>query len=309
MSKLRQRFLLVSDMHYTTDLSYAEYAARHPGARASAASGSAFGKTQREKVEKVYSDIAREHSEAPLDAVLVLGDLSVDDYDFRRFPENYCKKFKEECMDRLPCPAYAIPGNHDSYPDEIWHAIFGYDREYVLPIGDTVFIMADNFADLPANPDDPAAGSKRTPLSENLLEEAARLYPGKRYVLCSHYLTEESFSDKCRRMVRDWDELLIMYTAHTHVQEVTDMGDEFGGKRLVDIGGYGYSGKRTDSGWVFDIYDYAWGWGYQILEVYDDKIRTYHTKTDMRYIARNGEFETRRKIVSDFSISFKNTDK
>ena len=103
-------------------------------------------------------------------------------------------------------------------------------------------------------------------------------------------------------MIREHSELSLIYSAHTHVHKNIEMGDEYGGKSIVDIGGYGYCGKRTDSGWVFDIYDYSWAWGYQMLEIYDDKIRTYHTKTDMRYIASNGEFETKRKIVSELVI-------
>jgi DNA repair exonuclease SbcCD nuclease subunit len=39
-------------------------------------------------------------------------------------------KFKEECMDRLPCPAYAIPGNHDSYSDSEW---FEFGKQSKIP--------------------------------------------------------------------------------------------------------------------------------------------------------------------------------
>ena len=93
MSELKQRFLLVSDMHYTTDETAAELKLIYPEAKACAAAGNAFGKTQREKVEKVYTDIMEENRRSPLDAVIVLGDLSVDDYDYRNLPFNYCKKF------------------------------------------------------------------------------------------------------------------------------------------------------------------------------------------------------------------------
>ena len=96
MSKLKQRFLLVSDMHYTVDESAAELELIYPDAKASAATGTAFGKTQGEKVQKIYDDIMEENRRSPLDAVLVLGDLSIDDYDYRNLPWNFCKKFKEE---------------------------------------------------------------------------------------------------------------------------------------------------------------------------------------------------------------------
>ena len=165
MSKLIQRFLLVSDMHYTVNESERELKKKYPEATASAASGHAFGKTQEEKVEKIYEDIIAENEISKLDAVLVLGDLSIDDYDFRCLPFNYCEKFKKELMDRLPCPAYAIPGNHDSYTNDIWKSVMGCDRRYSFEMGECAFIMDDSFAALPANPKNPASGSIFTPMA------------------------------------------------------------------------------------------------------------------------------------------------
>ena len=47
MATLKQRFLLVSDMHYTTEETGAQLKQTYPEAIASAAAGNAFGKTQR----------------------------------------------------------------------------------------------------------------------------------------------------------------------------------------------------------------------------------------------------------------------
>ena len=55
MSTLKQRFLLVSDMHYTTEETAAQLKLTHPKAIASAAAGNAFGKTQREKIETIHT--------------------------------------------------------------------------------------------------------------------------------------------------------------------------------------------------------------------------------------------------------------
>ncbi len=302
MSVLKSRILLVSDMHYTTDLSAAEMSAVCPGAKASAASGNAFGKTQSEKIQKVYSDICREHGESALDAVLVLGDLSVDDYDFRCLPENYCKKFKAECMDRLPCPAYAIPGNHDSYPNEQWCRMFGYERQYTLELGDCVFIMADTFDSGTAQKNNPAAGSANTPIDEDFLREALEKYRGRKIFICAHYIHGASFSEQSRRLIAENDDIMIMYRGHTHISSMTEDSRELGEKTLIDIGGYGYCGKLVNGKYEFNIYDYKWAWGYQILEVYDDKIETYHVKTDMNYIATNGTFVTERRSMSKLSI-------
>ena len=147
---MKQRFLLVSDMHYTTQETNAELKAKYPEANTSAAAGTILGVTQKDKIDKIISDIKAEHEKEPLTAVLVLGDLSIDDWDMRKLPDIYCRKFKEDCMDKLPCPTYALPGNHDSIPNEMWQEIFGYGREYSVKIGNNVFLMLDTFKNIPA---------------------------------------------------------------------------------------------------------------------------------------------------------------
>jgi hypothetical protein len=60
---------------------------------------------------------------------------------------------------------------------------------------------------------------------------------------------------------------------------------------MIDIGGYGYSGQAINGGYTFNIFDFKWAWGYQIIEIYDDKVKTYHVKTKNRYVADNGIFD------------------
>ena len=124
------RVLLISDMHYTTEETPAEMKQIDPTVNTSVAAGDAFGHTQKEKIDLLREAILAEHEKAPLDGVLVLGDLSIDDYDYRNLPDHYCRRFREEVMDRLPCPAWALAGNHDSYPDEAWREVFGYGRQF-----------------------------------------------------------------------------------------------------------------------------------------------------------------------------------
>ncbi len=299
LSRLKQRFLLVSDVHYSTEETYEELKKIYPEAKTSAASGNAFGKKQREKIEKVYSDIMREHSRSPLDAVLVLGDLSIDDYDYRSLPISYVKKFKQDCMDRLPMSAYAIPGNHDSWPNELWREMMGYDRQYVLEFKDAVFIMADTFAGTPAKKDDPASGSAATSLDEDFLRVNLEKYKGKQIFLCAHYIGNSLITDEGCRLIRESTDVVCMFRGHVHVHNVCDMGDNFNHVKLIDIGGYGYGGTLHDGKYDFNVFDQRWAWGYQIIEIYDDKIRTYHVKTDNKYIATNGIFEVPEQIESE----------
>lgn len=291
MSTLKQRFLLVSDMHYTTEETYEELKKLYPEANTSLASGNAFGKTQKQKIEKVYEDIVEEHRRSPLDAVIVLGDLSVDDYDFRHLPYNYCRKFKEECMDRLPVQSYALPGNHDSYPNEMWREVFGYDREYAIEFGDCVFIMADTFSNVPASKIDPAGGAPKNPIHDDFLRENLEKYKGKKIFLCAHHIDSSLITEEGKKLIKDSGDVVFMYRGHVHINSVNDMGEECGNVKLCDIGGYGYSGQVINGGYTFNVFDFKWAWGYQIIEVYDDVIKTYHVKTKNIYVADNGVFD------------------
>ena len=57
-----------------------------------------------------------------------------------------------------------------------------------------------------------------------------------------------------------------------------------------------------DGKYDFNIYDYSIAWGYQILEIYNDKIRTYHVKVDNLYVATNGVFEVKETVHNDIEI-------
>lgn len=293
MSTLKQRFLLVSDMHYTTNKTPEELKKLYPTANAAAAAGNAFGFSQREKIDKIYKDIEREHNRSAIDAVFVLGDLSIDDYDFRKLPKNYCQRFKEECLDKLPFPYHVIPGNHDSYPDEIWQSIFGTSREFAIKIGNCAFILLDTFKKLPATS---ASGAPHTPVNDEFLIECLEKFKGNKIFLCSHYFESKtennaSFSERARELIKENQDIVFIYRGHTHKNNVIDMGETYGNKLMVDIGGYGYEGHKIDGRYEFNIFDYKWAWGYQILEIYDDVIKTYHIKTDMHYVGINGEFD------------------
>lgn len=297
MSELKQKFLLVSDMHYTTEETAVELKLIYPEAKTSPAAGNAFGRNQREKVEKIYEDIMEEIRRGAIDAVIVLGDLSIDDYDFRNLPLNYCKKFKEDCLDRLPCPSYALPGNHDSYTNDLWREVFGYNRQYVVQFGDTVFIMADTFADVPGHG---AAGSAHTLLDETFLLECLEKYKGKKIFLCAHHFNaDRTFAESTKQIIKENEDIVCLFRGHVHINDVIELGEAFGGKQLIDIGGYGYSGRKVDNKWEFNIFDFKWAWGYQIIEIYDDKIKTYHIKTGNKYIATNGVFDVTETIEGE----------
>ena len=294
---MKHRVLLVSDMHYTTDLSEAELKKTHPESTASLASGSAFGYTQREKIDFITRAVREEHAASPLDAVLVLGDLSIDDYDYRRLPVNYCEKFRNECMSVLPCPAYAIPGNHDSYPDEEWRRVFGVGRQFALEIGGCTFVLADTFAAVPAHG---ASGAAYTSADVSFLRRALEEHPAGPVFLCAHYIADREDDADFRAFVAAEERVAALFRGHTHKDRLFT----FGGKPAADIGGYGYDGRSVNGKYIFTVFDPAWAWGYEILEWDDDGFFLYHVKPAIHYEGSNGSFDVPHTVAGEYRAPF-----
>jgi len=280
---MKRRILLVSDMHFTTNFSEAELKKTHPEAIASAASGNAFGLTQEQKMEKMLSDILREHEKVPLDQIFVLGDLSIDDADFRKLPENYCLKFRDEYMARFPAPVYVIPGNHDSYSNEKWQNIFGTPRQFTLELEGLTAIFLDTFAQTPAQS---ASGSPYTGIDEDYLEQALKNAKDGPFILCAHMFREGCVSPRAQSLLQD-KRIICLFRGHTHHNETLSCA----GKPMIDIGGYAYEGMKTETGYTFNIFSPRWAWGYEMMEYEDGHFTVSHMQTDMHYIAENGVFD------------------
>ena len=291
------RVLLVSDMHYSTEEMQEELVKTHPEARTSPAAGNAFGNTQAGKIQTLLADLLEENAKAPLDLVLVLGDLSIDDYDWRNLPDNYCVKFRREVMEKLPCPCYALAGNHDSYPNEKWVEMFGYDREYAIEQDGALFVMLDTFANCPAARGD-GSGSHYNQVNVAFLEKTLAEHPGLPTFLCAHHFAEWGESEEFRRVVHENPNVYCLFRGHTHHDRAIPLGAEWGDKLLVDIGGYGYNMRVIDKKYDFNEYNVAWSWGYEILEISPDAIRLHHRKPAHRYVGTNGTFN-QPEIISD----------
>ena len=230
--------------------------------------------------------------------MLVLGDLSIDDYDARNLPDNYCKKFKEECMDLLPCPAYAQPGNHDSYTDPLWEEVFGYHRQHSVKLGDCVFVMLDTFANCPgvAGP-----GASYNAPDLDFLRSELEKYPTERIFLCAHHF-EPRAEAALGEVLKANPRITCLFRGHTHHNAVMYPA-EYQGTPLVDIGGYAYSGQVVNGTYTFNIFDQAWAWGYEIVEIYEDGVSMYHVKPTMDYRAENGDFHLERTVSGELKLS------
>ena len=299
-SEYTHRVILVSDMHYTTEETTEELKALYPDANTSVAAGDAFGYTQREKIQCILDDINAFAERESIDAIMILGDISLDDYSYRNLPENYVQKFKEDFIDQTSYPCYTIPGNHDSYSNEDWKKVIGTDRQFSVKIGDAVFIMLDTFSQDPATG---ASGSPYVGVDTDFLEQELAKYPTETIFLCSHYYTADSNDYKFTKLLKDNDRIVCMFRGHTH-QNTLLAPEEMDYRFLVDIGGYGYNGGAA-TGNDFSYFDDAWAWGYQVLEWNDTTAHIYHVKPARHYSGSNGEFDFVGGIEDDKVLTIK----
>ena len=300
-SKYPHRVILVSDMHYTTQETTEELKELYPDANTSGAAGDTYGHSQQEKIQAIMDDIDAFNEKNPIDAIFVLGDLSLDDYGFRNLPESYLQKFREDFLDKLSYPWYALAGNHDSYPNDEWKSIMGTDRQFSIKVGDAVFIMLDTFAPETATG---ASGSPYVGVDTEFLKAELEKYPTETIYLCSHYYEANGSNLALTRLIKDNDRIVCMFRGHTHNNKVL-APESLNYKCLFDIGAYAYDGDDSSGSWDFSQFDDDWAWGYTVLEWNETEAHVYHVKTPRKYIASNGTFDYVGCIEDEMYIEIK----
>lgn len=79
--------------------------------------------------------------------------------------------------------------------------------------------------------------------------------------LCYFHIQE---NEEFTKILRENQRIICLFRGHTHINEVL-RPESWRGKLLVDIGGYGYMGRNEGGRWIFNTFDAAWAWGYQVL--------------------------------------------
>lgn len=289
---------MISDMHCSADVPPKEYEKMHPGARASAASGPLLGFTPSERMEKMISVIRKEHETAPLDALIIPGDLSIDDAPFRHLGTNWCEKCQKEYLSRLPAPTYVIPGNHDSYPEEVWRGIFGRSRQFSTVLDGCLFLLADTYRD----PAKDASGSPYTLLDLAWARGELEKHPGLPVFLIAHYFHPEKEPREFYDFLVENPRIVMLFMGHSHRFAVRRLPREAAEKPLVDIGAFSYYTRPTNGVWDFDIFHPEWRWGYQILELSEREATTYHIFPAVTYRARNGVFDCAEEVTEKITV-------
>ncbi len=132
----RVRILISSDMHNTPD------------------SHSWYGVGSNARLQQWVDGIIAEHQKDPIDALVILGDTSLDHWAFPPYGYyltagvSYTKDLVKRYVSQLPkdFPVYFVPGNHEQYGNAKWVELTGQNRQGYFTLGDNLFILADTYA-------------------------------------------------------------------------------------------------------------------------------------------------------------------
>jgi 3',5'-cyclic AMP phosphodiesterase CpdA len=245
-----------------------------------------LGYTADQRIQMAVDSIMTEYNGRGLDAVLILGDLSTDNYTAGSVKTNYCKDAYEKFLKDLPVPVYVLPGNHDSYTNDMWKEMFGYNRQFTVYVGNTLFIMLDTFTNGSGNGNYKSIDTAwlKTQLENNKY---------KNIVICAHYITQSS---ELAKLVSQYPNIIGMYHGHTHKYTV----EQYNGVNIINTGDFAYS-TLSDAGatkWNFGFLDLRSLFGYMILEWSDVAAVTYHISVAAHYCATNFEYIQRENIRS-----------
>lgn len=229
-----------------------------------------YGMDSRSRMEKLVADLCDEYSREPYKAIFMLGDYSLDYWECGPLYGSYSNggvsntaSFLRDYVSRFPCPAYFIPGNHEQYTHEDWEHITGSKRSFSVTLGDTVFIMLDNFGE---NLNAPEHNHGTYSYSDTaFIRGVKEQNPGKKIFLCAHDFALASERDEFKRMVCETPEIIAMFAGHMHKSGIIPAGDEYGGKFLCRTGNYSYSSMPNPA-------DSMWGW--RELVICGNKITT-----------------------------------
>lgn len=202
------------------------------------------------RVQKFIDDVKEEYRKEPFEALLLLGDYSLDHWKWqvkgsyltegvsntKRFADEYLSQLKS-----LPIEIRMIAGNHEQYGDELYFELTGHHREEVYVTGDWLFVLMDTYKgglDPTEHHDGVYTGADL-----DFLRAQMAAYPDKKVVICSHYLEPWKESEEFKTILRD-ERVKCLFCGHNHRADVWRLEEDCGNKIEACDGNYGEATEK-----------------------------------------------------------------
>ena len=242
------RVLLITDFHYQSE-----------------AQGVYLGVDKDVRMKSMVDNINAEHAKDPLEAIIFVGDYSLDHWQhgvkgtWLTKNTSYTKMFMDKYRASLPVgvPTYFTAGNHEQFSNEQWKTITGNERNLHFVVGDYLFIIWDSYGGNldPKNHSDGTYTSINDTWARSVMDQ----YPDKKVMLVSHTVkTSDSITGE---VVRD-KRVVAMFVGHDHTAKIASAF----GKPVLHCGNYSRCGDKTLSDTK------AYMWGFRDLYLFKDSI-------------------------------------
>ena len=242
-----------------------------------------LGVAPENRVQKFIDDLQKEYTQQPFEALLLLGDYSLDHWKWQTKGSyieqgiSYTKIFVEKYLSQLrdlSIEIRMIAGNHEQYGEALWQTLTGHRREDIYITGDWLFILIDTYkADL--DPTEHSDGTY-TGADMNFILQALAQYPDKKVILCSHYLEPWRDSEAFKALLRNENRIICLFGGHIHRSEIWQMEEEYGSKCVLSIGHYANPGISPPEKCM---------WGYRRLILSDSYLEScYVTPRNIYYV-------------------------
>ena len=203
-----------------------------------------YGVKAEDRVQRFIDDIKAEYEKQPFEALLLLGDYSLDHWNYqimgsyiergvsntKRFVDGYLSQLRE-----LPIEIRMIAGNHEMYGEELWHKLTGYHREDVYVTEDWLFILMDTYKGC-LDPTEHMDGVY-TGADVEFIKKQMAAYPDKKVIICCHYVEPWRDTEEFKALLRD-GRVICLFAGHTHNSEIWHMEEEYGSKKTIFTGQY-----------------------------------------------------------------------
>ncbi len=248
-AKERIRILISSDMHYTPD------------------SHSWYGVGSNARLQQWVDGIKAEHQKDPIDALVILGDESLDHWAFPPYGyylttgTSYTKLFVDNYVSQLPkdFPIYYVPGNHEQYGNAKWFEITGQNRQGHFTVGDNLFVLSDTYGGN-LDPTEHHDGVY-TGVDMNHLMGAVKANANVSNIwLLAHEYALNAESTQFRNFLNSNKRVRGLFMGHTHHAAV--LATNYRGLTIAQTGNFSYTlDNATESAWKQSF------WGYRELVI------------------------------------------
>jgi predicted phosphodiesterase len=240
-----------------------------------------FGRPFDEAMELLIKDLACEYSVSPYEALLLLGDYSLDFWCYKNYGSylnlgiSSTKLFVERYLDR-PVPKNVeikmIAGNHEQYGEKLFNEITGHNRRDHIVIGNILFILTDTFGldlDPDFNSDGTYSGANVSEIKQLLLE-----FSDKKVVICAHHFDMQKESQEFLDLLNSEERIICLFSGHEHKSHVKTTGENAGNKPIIFTGHYSYSGEPDNTRCLP---------GYRVVEFDETKFSTKYVEHSHKY--------------------------